>query len=70
MANIMLRRGSTGELVFYLPKKDLEEVVASVEFDSPDCWGGRLELGDGQSYYIEPLPVPPELPISLRAQRL
>lgn len=70
MANVMLRRDESGSLVFYLPKKDLEEAVKTLEFDQPDRWGGRLELEDGQCYFIEPLPSPPKLPISLRAKRL
>ena len=70
MANVMIRRDESGGLVFYLPKKDLEESVASLEFDRPDCWGGKLKLGDGQCYFIEPMEAPPKLPISLRAKRL
>jgi len=27
MANIMIRRGSGGEYVFYLPKRDLEDTI-------------------------------------------
>ena len=70
MANVMLRRDASGSLVLYLPKKDLEETVKTLEFDRPDLWGGRLELDDGQCYFIEPLQSPPRLPISLRAKRL
>ena len=70
MANVMLRRDKSGSLVFYLPKKDLEETVKTLEFDQPDCWGGRLELDDGQCYFIEPMQSPPKLPVSLRAKRL
>ncbi|MAT39566.1 MAG: putative nitrogen fixation protein NifT [Ectothiorhodospiraceae bacterium] len=70
MANIMIRKGETGDLVFYLPKKDLEEAILSLEFNSPERWGGELKLADGQSYYIEPLDAEPKLPISLRAKRM
>ncbi len=70
MANVMISRDESGGLVFYLPKKDLEETVTSLEFDRPDRWGGKLELSDGQCYFIEPMEVPPKLPISLRAKRL
>ncbi len=70
MANVMLRRDASGSLVLYLPKKDLEETVKTLEFERPDRWGGRLELDDGQCYFIEPLQSPPQLPISLRAKRL
>lgn len=70
MANIMIRKGPTGGLVFYLPKRDLEASIESIEFDQPDKWGGELKLDNGGSYYIEPLDAQPKLPISLRAKRL
>lgn len=70
MANVMISRGESGQLMFYLPKKDLEEPITSLEFDRPDCWGGELKLGDGQGYYIKPMAQRPKLPISLRARRL
>ena len=57
-------------MVFYLPKKDLEETVTSLEFNQPDRWGGKLKLGDGECYFIEPMESPPKLPVSLRAKRL
>jgi nitrogen fixation protein NifT len=50
-------------------KKDLEETVTSIEFDSDDKWGGALELGDGSKYYLEPI-TRPRLPITLRIKRL
>jgi len=70
MANIMIRRGGDGGLSFYLPKRDLEDGVASIEFDAPDKWGGALKLKNGGVYYVEPLPAPPKLPISLNARRV
>lgn len=70
MANIMIRRGARGELVFYLAKKDLEETVVSLEFDEPTRWGGELKLHGGDSYYVEPLDAPPALPITVRAKRM
>jgi nitrogen fixation protein NifT len=65
----MIRRDDKGELSFYVPKKDLEETIVSLEFDRDDKWGGEVELGDGSKYYLEPLDVPPSLPITLRAKR-
>ena len=69
MANIMIRQGEKG-LTFYLPKRDLEASIESIEFDSPEKWGGELKLDNGGSYYIDPIAKPPRLPISLRAKRL
>lgn len=70
MANIMIRRGERGEYVFYLPKRDLEDTIVSMEFDTPQKWGGEIRLANGGSYYIEPQQAPERLPCSLRAKRL
>jgi nitrogen fixation protein NifT len=70
MPKVMLRRAMTGRLVFYVAKKDLEDEVASVEFDRPDKWGGELVLRDGSRYFVEPFDAPPKLPVTVQAQRL
>ena len=70
MANIMIRRGTKGEYVFYLPKRDLEDTIVSMEFDTPDKWGGEIKLNNGGSYFIEPQVAPERLPYSVRARRL
>jgi len=70
MANIMIRKNTDGALVFYLPKRDLEDSISSIEFDTPEKWGGKLRLANGGSYYIEPQPAPERLPITLRAKRV
>jgi nitrogen fixation protein NifT len=70
MAKVMLRKGTTGKLVFYIAKKDLEDEVICLQFDQPDKWGGELELKDGSQYFLEPLPAPPRLPVTVQAQRL
>ncbi|MCX7086633.1 MAG: putative nitrogen fixation protein NifT [Methylococcales bacterium] len=69
MPNVMLKKNTEGKLVFYVPKKDLEEVAESVEFDSPEKWGGEVVLSDGSTYYFEPQPQP-DFPVTLRAKRL
>ncbi|MBQ1782091.1 MAG: putative nitrogen fixation protein NifT [Gammaproteobacteria bacterium] len=68
MANIIISENSKG-LVFYLAKKDLEEQITHLEFNSADRWGGVIELGDGSRYVIDVLDAKPRLPISLRARR-
>ena len=70
MANIMIQQGEKGGLVFYLPKRDLEASIESIEFDTPEKWGGEIKLGNGGIYYIEPQAAPARLPISVRAKRL
>lgn len=69
MANIMIRKGAQG-YVFYMPKRDIEDQITSMEFDSPDKWGGEIKLKNGGLYYIEPQAAPARLPYSVRAKRL
>ena len=69
MANIMIRKSDKG-YVFYLPKRDIEDSILSMEFDTPEKWGGEIKLNNGGTYYIEPQAAPARLPISLRAKRL
>jgi nitrogen fixation protein NifT len=70
MANIMIRKTAAGGLSFYLPKRDLEDLIVSIEFDQADKWGGELKLANGGTYYVDPLNAQPKLPVSLRARRL
>ncbi len=70
MANIMIRKSAEGGLVFYLPKRDIEDRIASIEFDTPEKWGGELKLANGGAYYVDPMPAPARLPISVRARRV
>ncbi len=70
MPSVMIRQTESGDLSFYVAKKDLEETVTSLEFDSPEKWGGEVELADGSKFYLEPQEPAPKLPITLRAKRL
>ena len=69
MANIMIRKGGQG-YVFYMPKRDIEDSIVSIEFDSKEKWGGEIRLGNGGVYYIEPQEAPARLPLSVRARRI
>ncbi len=70
MPSVMIRRNEGGELTFYVPKKDLEETVSSLEHEGPEKWGGEVELSDGSRFFIEPFEEMPRLPITVRAKRL
>lgn len=70
MPSVMLRKREDGKLLFYVAKKDLEETIESLEFDSPDKWGGEVVLGDGSKYYFDILDAPPKIPITLQAKRV
>ena len=69
MPSVMIRE-QDGVMTLYVPKKDLEETVESIEFDQADKWGGEVVLGDGTKFYLEPMDEKPKLPITLRAKRL
>jgi len=69
MPNVMLRRSESGDLLFYVAKKDLEETVVMVEKDNDAEWGGQIKLADGSLWYIEPISPPPVFPTSLRFKR-
>jgi len=68
MPNIMLRN-QDGILTGYIAKKDSESEVVSLEFEEQNKWGGKITLGTGASFYFDPLPAKPTLPITLRMRR-
>jgi nitrogen fixation protein NifT len=53
MAKVMLRE-SDGVIYFYVAKKDMEETIESIEFDSDEKWGGEVELANGETWWIKP----------------
>jgi nitrogen fixation protein NifT len=69
MPSVMIRRNTDGKLLFYIAKKDQEEVISSVEIDNDENWGGEVELTDGSKYYIDPVSPPPVFPTTLRFKR-
>ncbi|MBT8440390.1 MAG: putative nitrogen fixation protein NifT [Gammaproteobacteria bacterium] len=69
MPNVMIRRKDNGELLFYIAKKDQEDIISVVEFDTDEQWGGEVELTDGSKYYIDPMSPRPEFPTTLRFKR-
>jgi nitrogen fixation protein NifT len=69
MPNVMIRENDNGGLLFYIAKKDQEEVIHTVEFDTSDQWGGEVELTDGSKYFIDPISPPPKFPTTLRFKR-
>ena len=69
MPNVILRNNENGQLTCYVAKKDLEDVIVSMEHEGPDTWGGEFELSDGSKYYFDPMPEKPRLPVTVRAKR-
>ena len=69
MPSVMIRKNDKGELLFYVAKKDLEDVVVSVETDTQESWGGSVVIGDGSTWYVDPISPPPAFPTTLRFKR-
>jgi nitrogen fixation protein NifT len=55
MAKLMLRENDS-KIYFYVAKKDMEEIIDSIEFSSDENWGGEVELSNGETWWIEPGP--------------
>ena len=56
MAKVMLRDNGEGKILFYVAKKDMEEIICGLEFDSEEKWGGNVNLTNGDVWYIKPGP--------------
>jgi len=67
MAKVMLRENE-GKIYFYIPKKDMEETIESIEFNSDELWGGEVELSNGETWYITP--APKKLPIETVCKKI
>ena len=66
MAKVMLRENEEGKVLFYVAKKDMEEIISSLEFDSEEKWGGNVNLTNGDVWFIEP--GPKDLPNEVNAK--
>lgn len=65
---LMIRKDSKGTLTGYVPKKDLEEPIVSM--DKPEMWGGLITLGNGWQFDLPAMPAGTPLPITVEARRL
>ena len=64
----MIRRSAEGRLSAYVPKKDLEEPIVSME--RPEMWGGTITLGNGWELVLPQMGADTKLPITVEAKRL
>ncbi len=64
---IMIRRSETG-LSAYVPKKDLEEPIVTME--KPEMWGGEITLANGWRLALPEMSADTRLPITVEARRL
>jgi len=65
---VMIRRVGDGKFSLYVPKKDLEEPIVSME--KPDLWGGKITLGNGWELELPMMAASTSLPITVEAKRL
>jgi nitrogen fixation protein NifT len=65
---IMLRRDGAGVLSVYVPKKDLEEPVVSME--KPEMWGGIVTLANGWQLELPEKGPGEHLPCTVEARKL
>lgn len=64
----MIRRSHEGILSLYVPKKDLEEPIVSME--KPGMWGGLVTLGNGWELALPDMGPETTLPITVEARRV
>jgi len=65
---VMIRKMADGQTSAYVAKKDLEEVVVSMENDT--LWGGVIQLANGWKLKLPEMPADTKLPITVEAQKL
>ena len=65
---VMLRKDAKGILSAYIPKKDLEEPIVSME--QADMWGGIVTLANGWLLELPQMGPETALPITVEARRL
>lgn len=65
---VMIRKDADGKLSAYVPKKDLEEPVVSME--KPEMWGGVIELANGWKLELPEMAADTRLPITVEAKKL
>jgi nitrogen fixation protein NifT len=64
----MIRKDAQGALSAYVPKKDLEEPIVSME--QAGMWGGIVTLANGWRLELPAMAAETTLPITVEARRL
>jgi nitrogen fixation protein NifT len=65
---VMIRKSASGALSAYVPKKDLEETIVSME--NPGMWGGTVTLSNGWQLQLPAMAAGTSLPITVDARKL
>jgi len=64
---VMIRKTSDGIISAYVPKKDLEEPIVSME--KPEMWGGIVTLQNGWRLELPQMAADTKLPITVEARK-
>ncbi len=64
---VMIRKSSDGKISAYVPKKDLEEPIVSME--KPEMWGGIVTLQNGWRLELPQMAADTKLPITVEARK-
>ncbi|HXW22713.1 MAG TPA: putative nitrogen fixation protein NifT [Rhodomicrobium sp.] len=64
---VMIRKTSDGKISAYVPKKDLEEPIVSME--KPEMWGGVVTLQNGWRLELPQMAADTKLPITVEARK-
>lgn len=64
---VMIRKSAQGVLSAYVPKKDLEEPIVSME--RPGMWGGLVTLANGWELQLPEMAPETTLPVTVEARR-
>ncbi|MGA9268321.1 MAG: putative nitrogen fixation protein NifT [Rhodomicrobium sp.] len=64
---VMIRKTSDGKISAYVPKKDLEEPIVSME--KPEMWGGIVTLQNGWRLELPQMAADTKLPITVEARK-
>lgn len=65
---IMIRKNTSGALFVYVPKKDLEESIVSME--KVEMWGGMVTLSNGWRLELPVMSLDTVLPITVEARKV
>ncbi|HUV99882.1 MAG TPA: putative nitrogen fixation protein NifT [Gallionella sp.] len=65
---IMIRKNAAGALSAYVPKKDLEEPISTME--KPGMWGGVITLANGWQLELPDMAADTRLPITVDARKV
>jgi nitrogen fixation protein NifT len=64
---VMIRKTPDGKISAYVPKKDLEEPIVSME--KPEMWGGLVTLQNGWKLELPQMAADTKLPITVEARK-